>query len=86
MPAPDCIDTMLYGSSEPRFPSWRQWLAIGMRKAGEDARASILLLELWAERHRGRRQLLALCGRMRRDLGLSDADIWAEARKPFWRA
>ncbi len=56
-----------------------------MHKAGEDARASILLLELWAQRHQERRRLLAMDARMRNDIGISDADVWAEARKPFWR-
>jgi uncharacterized protein YjiS (DUF1127 family) len=70
---------------EPGLPTWQQWLALGMRKAGEDVRAIVLLMELWAERHRQRRRLLALDARMRHDIGISDADVWAEARKPFWR-
>jgi uncharacterized protein YjiS (DUF1127 family) len=81
-----CIDTIGERSLVPGLPSWRQWLALGVRKAARDARAAVLRLELWAERHDERRRLLAMDARMRHDIGLSDADVWAEARKPFWRA
>lgn len=83
MPTAHCTDTIL---SQPALPSWRQWLALGVRKAVRDLGASVLLLELWAGRHRERRLLLAMDPRMRHDIGISDADVWREARKPFWRA
>ncbi|MFL6624498.1 MAG: DUF1127 domain-containing protein [Sulfurifustis sp.] len=40
----------------------------------------------WRTRTRQRAQLAKLDSALRRDLGLSDADIWRELRKPFWRA
>lgn len=40
----------------------------------------------WRVRTRQRAQLAKLNPVLRRDLGLSDADLWRELRKPFWRA
>lgn len=41
---------------------------------------------IWQERDTQRRALAEMDARMRRDLGLSRADVEGEARKPFWRA
>ena len=43
------------------------------------------LLLLWHQRARDRRQLESLSDHMLRDIGLSRADVFAEASKPFWR-
>ena len=43
------------------------------------------ILFLWHERARQRRHLQSLSDHMLRDLGLSRADVRAEADKPFWR-
>jgi uncharacterized protein YjiS (DUF1127 family) len=40
----------------------------------------------WLERVRQRRQLQQLGDHMLKDIGLSRADVEAEASKPFWRA
>ncbi|HEX2479069.1 MAG TPA: DUF1127 domain-containing protein [Geminicoccaceae bacterium] len=48
------------------------------------ARAIDLLL-VWQQRARDRRQLESLSDHMLRDIGLSRADVFAEAAKPFWR-
>ena len=40
----------------------------------------------WLERARQRRQLAQLGDHMLKDIGLSRADVEAEASKPFWRA
>ena len=42
-------------------------------------------LREWRQRSRGRRELAALDERMLRDIGLSQADVWREINKPFWR-
>ncbi len=39
----------------------------------------------WHERARQRRELQGLSDQMLRDIGLSRADVEAEASKPFWR-
>ena len=49
-------------------------------------RGLLATLELWAERHRQRRALLGLGDHMFKDIGVSHADAWREASKPFWRA
>jgi uncharacterized protein YjiS (DUF1127 family) len=53
-------------------------LAVWLRRAAD-------LLLIWHERARQRRQLLSLNDHMLRDLGLTRADVLAEASKPFWR-
>lgn len=47
-------------------------------------RAANLLL-LWQQRARDRRQLACLSDQMLHDIGLTRADVFAEASKPFWR-
>ncbi|NVK20072.1 MAG: DUF1127 domain-containing protein [Methylocystaceae bacterium] len=44
----------------------------------------LTLLSLWAERNRSRRQLAGLSDHMLHDIGLTRADVTAEADKPFW--
>jgi uncharacterized protein YjiS (DUF1127 family) len=39
----------------------------------------------WHERHRQRRALLGLSDDLLKDIGVSRADAWREAAKPFWR-
>ena len=46
---------------------------------------AIELLLVWQQRSRDRRQLEALNDHMLRDIGLTRADVFAEASKPFWR-
>ncbi len=43
-------------------------------------------VRLWRRRWREREQLARLTERDLHDLGLSRTDIYAELRKPFWRA
>ena len=47
---------------------------------------AVELLQLWRERARQRRQLQCLNDRMLRDIGLTRADVFAEASKPFWQS
>jgi uncharacterized protein YjiS (DUF1127 family) len=43
-------------------------------------------LRVWRERQHQRRRLAELTDRDLHDVGLSRADIFFEAEKPFWRA
>ena len=45
----------------------------------------VTLLLTWQQRARDRRQLESLSDHMLRDIGLTRADVFAEASKPFWR-
>jgi uncharacterized protein YjiS (DUF1127 family) len=56
----------------------------GWSWSGAVGRAIDLLLT-WQQRARDRRQLESLSDHMLRDIGLSRADVFAEASKPFWR-
>lgn len=68
------------------------------RNSGEDAPKgvsqsltdiAIRIIEapiVWMERWEHRQKLRQLDDRLLRDIGLSRADIYREARKPFWRA
>ena len=40
----------------------------------------------WHQRARERRELMQLSDRMLRDIGISRAEAYGEAEKPFWRA
>ena len=48
-------------------------------------RQAVDLLLTWQHRARDRQQLQSLSDHMLRDIGLTRADVFAEASKPFWR-
>jgi uncharacterized protein YjiS (DUF1127 family) len=43
------------------------------------------LLLIWQQRARDRQRLQSLSDHMLRDIGLTRADVFLEASKPFWR-
>jgi uncharacterized protein YjiS (DUF1127 family) len=53
-------------------------LALSLRRAVD-------MLLIWHERARQRRQLECLSDHMLRDIGLTRADVLAEATKQFWQ-
>jgi uncharacterized protein YjiS (DUF1127 family) len=55
-----------------------RWLGYGLMRTAEAG-------SVWLERSRQRRQLAQLSDHMLRDIGLTRADAWHEAEKPFWR-
>jgi uncharacterized protein YjiS (DUF1127 family) len=74
-----CIDTI-----QP--PSYRPGqLRFGLRRLGSHLARGLDRLLLWAETSRQRHQLAELSDHMLRDIGLSRADVLAEATKPFWQ-
>ena len=46
---------------------------------------SLDMIQLWIDRHHQRRQLAQLSEHMLKDIGLSQADIYSEIHKPFWK-
>lgn len=58
----------------------------GRRAGGAPVRAMLERVACWQQRRRTRRLLWQLDERELADIGLSRADVWAEARKPFWQA
>ncbi|AWN53666.1 DUF1127 domain-containing protein [Methylobacterium sp. 17Sr1-1] len=59
-----------------------------IRIAPPRRRAAVTLiqrLELWADRRRERRALMACPEGLLKDVGLSRSDALREAEKPFWR-
>ena len=71
------------GSSRPLYetvpqlvirPKGRRWLT-----------GAIDTLLAWSERARERRQLMQFDDHMLHDIGVTRADVEAEAAKPFWR-
>lgn len=66
----------------PAMADTALWLLRLIRRA---LRAALERLLLWHERAAQRRQLLMMDDRMLKDIGLTRADIDAEADKPFWR-
>ena len=56
----------------------------GIDLTGAIARLGETVYE-WQSRFEQRCSLLELDDRLREDMGLTHADIYAEVRKPFWR-
>jgi uncharacterized protein YjiS (DUF1127 family) len=60
--------------------------SVRQRKSGAHAvQRAIDLLLVWQQRTRDRQQLQSLSDHMLRDIGLTRADVFLEASKPFWR-
>jgi uncharacterized protein YjiS (DUF1127 family) len=59
------------------------WLAL--RRCGPTCERIAEIGLRWIDRASQRRQLAELSDHMLRDIGLTRADAWAEAAKPFWR-
>jgi uncharacterized protein YjiS (DUF1127 family) len=59
------------------------WFA--MRRSGHAVGRALELGQTWLERSRQRRQLAELGDYMLRDIGITRAEAWFEADKPFWR-
>ena len=59
--------------SNPTLPVWQA------------LNAAVGQLAVWIERHRQRRELLALSDHMLKDLGISRADAHDESSKRFWQ-
>jgi uncharacterized protein YjiS (DUF1127 family) len=59
------------------------WFAL--RRLGRGCRRAAEIGLLWTERAQQRRALGQLSDHMLRDIGVTRADAWAEADKPFWR-
>jgi uncharacterized protein YjiS (DUF1127 family) len=78
----DCTPTIHHQPSEPGLlPALAR---VGVRGLGEACRRVAEIGLTWTDRARQRRQLAALSDHMLRDIGLTRADAWAEADKPFW--
>ena len=58
----------------------------GLRRVGFHLGRGIDRLLVWVERAGQRHRLAELNDHMLRDIGLSRADVLAEATKPFWRS
>jgi uncharacterized protein YjiS (DUF1127 family) len=72
------MSTLDLQCSRVRQPDRISGLMIGAQRAVD-------LVLTWHERARQRRHLESLNDRMLRDIGLTRADVLAEASKPFWR-
>jgi uncharacterized protein YjiS (DUF1127 family) len=76
---------MFYSITTPlSFPVPAPALRVGSHVVQGFRRAVATALE-WRQRAHERRQLASMDARMRRDLGLSNLDLWCEVNKPFWR-
>jgi len=80
----ECIDT-IETTTAPQL-SWGQWAKAGVRMVKKDVLQLLNLLWTWHERSRQRFKMKQLSDETLKDIGLSRADIEAEAHKPFWKA
>lgn len=46
---------------------------------------ALACIAIWHDRAEGRRHLARMDDRLLRDVGISRADAWQEARKPWWQ-
>ncbi len=73
------IETYGYRPATPRFRRFPRRVLHAIVKAAD-------LVYLWQRRIIERQHLQSLDNRMLSDMGLTRADVAAEARKPFWQA
>jgi uncharacterized protein YjiS (DUF1127 family) len=77
-----------FNLASSRAPRRRDLSSIAAGLSRPFARGAMRVAELlltWHERSRQRHQLQCLSDHMLRDIGLSRADVLAEATKPFWQ-
>ena len=83
MKEPDCSHTILRRATPLVLGSALAGLAL--RRCGRACEGIAEIGLQWIDRGRQRRQLAELSDHMLRDIGVTRADAWAEADKPFWR-
>ena len=66
-------------------PSWHPF-SHGFDKAADAFIRAFATIELWRSRSNERRRLAEFDDRLLKDIGVSRADAWKEANKPFWKA
>ena len=84
MKEPDCSHAILRRATPLVLGSALARLAL--RRCGRACEGIAEIGLQWIDRGRQRRQLAELSDHMLRDIGLTRADAWAEADKPFWRS
>ena len=78
----DCTHTIPRSSTPLVLAIALAWLAL--RRCGRACEGIAESGLRWIDRARQRRQLAELSDHMLRDIGVTRADAWAEADKPFW--
>lgn len=79
------VDHFAGGSTFREKPARGSSAAATARPKQPALQRLVLLIRLWIERSRQRRELAALSDYQLRDIGLSRADAHWEYSKPFWR-
>lgn len=77
----NCTDTISLQQS-PALPATQDLI----NKASGHVTAAFGRLLVWQRRYRDRQHLASLDARMLDDIGLTEADVEIESRKPFWHA
>ena len=72
------------GPIEQAIVETRSALIAAVRNVDRFLLAVVRTLFKWQERARQRKQLAEMGDHLRADMGLSRADVWREAEKPFW--
>jgi uncharacterized protein YjiS (DUF1127 family) len=82
MNTPDCTHTIRRRRAPLVLAIALAWFAL--RRCGRACEGIAEIGLRWIDRGRQRRQLAELSDHMLRDIGITRADAWAEADKPFW--
>lgn len=59
---------------------------VALAKVRALALAGLRALAAWQRRHMQRRRLAELSPEALKDMGISEAEVWLETRRPFWQA
>jgi len=81
-----CIGTIRSSSYRPLRVDVAAVSWFVLRRLGYHLGGAIDRLLLWSERAGQRHRLAELDDHMLRDIGVSRADVMAEATKPFWQS
>lgn len=77
----NCTDTISLQQS-PALPTTQDII----NKAAGHLTVAFGRLVTWQQRYEERQKLASMDARLRDDIGLTEADVDVETRKPFWQA
>jgi len=77
----NCTDTISL-QQPPALPTTQDLI----NKAAGHLTVAFGRLVMWQRRFEERQKLASMDARLRDDIGLTEADVDSEARKPFWQA
>jgi uncharacterized protein YjiS (DUF1127 family) len=72
-------------ANEPYRTSLANTWHRAMSECGRLFGLALMWIQIWRDRAYSRHMLAELDAHLRKDIGVTDADVWRESNKPFWR-